>query len=69
MGVGNGVGVAVGGNQTVVGVDDATGSVAVALGSGVAVGDAEQATQVSTNRQNNNGFFIYGLKLMMMDYS
>ncbi len=58
MGVGNGVGVAVGGNQTIVGVAEAAGRVGVALGSGVAAGEAAQAAQKNTNRQYNNSCFI-----------
>ncbi len=67
-GVGNGVGVFIGGNHTVVGVDEAAGSVGVEVGCGVAVGDAEQAAHMLTNRQYHNSFFITRFTLIM-DYS
>ncbi len=68
IGVGNAVGVAVGGNQMTVGVgvSEAAGSVGVALGSRLAVGAAVQALQANTNRQVNNRFFIAGIVLIIM---
>ncbi len=68
MGVGNGVGVFVGGNQTIVGVDEAVGSVGVEVGCGVAVGEAVQAAHMITNRQYHISFFIIRFTLIM-DYS
>jgi len=64
MGVGKGVGVAVGGNQIMVGVTVVVGGTCVSVGTGVEIGAAAQAAHMKTNRQDHKKFFISADKII-----
>jgi F0F1-type ATP synthase membrane subunit c/vacuolar-type H+-ATPase subunit K len=67
MGVGKAVGVAVGGNHTIVGVMVAVGGSKVSVGKKTVVGAAVQALHRMISKQQYKGFFIHASKFNTMD--
>jgi hypothetical protein len=57
--VGKNVGIAVGGNQTIVGVMVAIGGAGVSVGTRVGVGASKHPQHILPNKLNSNRFFIH----------